>query len=46
MLDNARSKARRLVETSENKCPLSDEERRQVEEIVADAQRVVESSGA
>jgi trimethylamine--corrinoid protein Co-methyltransferase len=46
MVDNARAKARRLVETSENKCPLSDEERRQVEEIVADARRVVESSHA
>jgi len=46
MVDNARAKARKLVETSENKCPLSDEERRQVEEIVADARRVVEAKNA
>ena len=45
MVDNARAKARRLVAEAENKCPLSDEQRRQVEEIVADAKRLVEAGG-
>ena len=40
MLESARAKALRLVETAENKCPLTDEQRRQVAEIVADAERV------
>lgn len=46
MVDRARAKARRLVATAENQCPLSDEQRRQVEEVVADARRLVESTGS
>ena len=45
MLDNARAKARRLIESAENKCPLSDEQRAQVREIVADAERVAQEAG-
>ncbi len=45
MLENARARARRLLETAENRCPLSDEQRRQVREIVADAQRVADAVG-
>lgn len=45
MLDNAREKALRLIESAENRCPLSDEERAQVLEIVKDAGRVAEESG-
>lgn len=45
MLDNARRKARRLIESAENQCPLSDEERAQVREIVRDAERVAHEAG-
>jgi len=45
MLDNARKKALRLIETAENRCPLSDEQRRQVREILADAERVAQEQG-
>lgn len=37
MLGNARAKARRLLATAENQCPLSDEQRRQIESIMAEA---------
>jgi len=46
MLDSARDKARRLVATAENKCPLSDEQRRQVAAIVEDARLVVEAKAS
>lgn len=45
MLDNARAKALRLIDTAENRCPLSDEQRAQVRAIVADAQRVADEHG-
>jgi hypothetical protein len=45
MLDNARAKARRIAAEAENQCPLSDEEKRQVAAIVAEARaKVVPSS--
>jgi len=37
MLDNARAKARRVADEAQNQCPLTDEQRRQVEALVADA---------
>lgn len=37
MLDNARRKAQRVAAEAQNQCPLSDEQRRQVQAIVADA---------
>lgn len=37
MLDNARVKAKRVAAQAENQCPLSDEQRRRVHEIVAEA---------
>ena len=37
MLDAARAKARRVLDRAENRCPLTDEQRRQVAEIVAEA---------
>lgn len=37
MLDNARAKARRVAAAAQNQCPLSDEQKRQVAEIVAEA---------
>ncbi len=46
MVDNARAKALRLLETAENRCPLSDEQRRQAQEVVADADRLVAESTA
>ena len=45
MLDNARKKALRLMDTAENRCPLSDEQRAQVREIVRDAERVARGAG-
>jgi trimethylamine--corrinoid protein Co-methyltransferase len=39
MLENARNKAQRVAAEAENQCPLSDEQRRQVAEIMAEAQR-------
>lgn len=45
MLDNARRRALRLMDTAENRCPLSDEERVQVREIVRDAERVAQEAG-
>ncbi|MGI5816493.1 MAG: trimethylamine methyltransferase family protein [Armatimonadota bacterium] len=45
MLDNARRKALRLIEAAENRCPLSDEQRAQVREIVRDAERVAREVG-
>ncbi len=45
MVDNARAKALRLLETAENKCPLSEEQKRQVREVVADADRLVSEKG-
>ncbi len=45
MLDNARAKARRLIASAENRCPLSDDERAQVSEIVRDAERVAREAG-
>ncbi len=40
MLDAARAKARRVLEQAENRSPLSDEQRRQVSAIVAEADAV------
>lgn len=37
MLDNARAKARQVAAEAENQCPLTDQQRRQVEALVADA---------
>jgi len=37
MLDSARAKARRMVAQAENRCPLSDEQRRMLQEIVSEA---------
>ncbi len=37
MIANARGKARSLYETAENQCPLSGEQKRQIRELVADA---------
>jgi len=37
MVDNARAKARRLAATAENQCPLSDEQRRQIRDIMDEA---------
>jgi trimethylamine--corrinoid protein Co-methyltransferase len=37
MLDNARAKAQRVAAEAENQCPLTDEQRRHVEALVADA---------
>jgi trimethylamine--corrinoid protein Co-methyltransferase len=45
MLDNARKKALRLMDTAENRCPLSDDQRAQVREIVRDAERVAREAG-
>lgn len=39
MLDNARAKARKLLDCAENQCPLSDEQRRQIGAIMAAAAR-------
>ncbi len=41
MLDNARRKAKQLIETAPNRCPLSDEQKREVARIVAAADREV-----
>jgi len=41
MLDRARDKALRMSESAENQCPLTDEQRRQVAEIVAEADAFV-----
>ena len=45
MLDSARAKALRLLQRAENKCPLSKQQRRQVQEVVADAERLVAERG-
>ncbi len=37
MLDNARAKAKRVAAEAQNQCPLTDEQKRQVLEIVAEA---------
>ena len=37
MLDNARAKARRVAAEARNQCPLTDEQKQQVLEIVAEA---------
>jgi trimethylamine---corrinoid protein Co-methyltransferase len=37
MIDNARAKARRVAAEAENQCPLTDEQKRQVAAIVAEA---------
>ncbi len=37
MLDNARAQAQRLAAQAENQCPLTDEQRRQVAAVVAEA---------
>ena len=37
MLDNARNKARQVLQQAENQCPLSDDQKRGVHEIVAEA---------
>ncbi|MFQ6097592.1 MAG: trimethylamine methyltransferase family protein [Armatimonadota bacterium] len=42
MVDNARRKAHRLVETAPNRCPLSESQKREVRRIVAAADREVE----
>lgn len=42
MLDNARRQAHRVVADAENQCPLSDEQKRQVADIVAEAKAVAE----
>lgn len=39
MLDRARAKAKRLIETAPNRCPLSDADRKAIEKIVAEADR-------
>ncbi len=41
MVDNARAKARRCLADAENRCPLSDAQRRQVQEIMTEAARTV-----
>lgn len=38
MLDNARAKAKKLAATAENQCPLSDEQKRQIKAVMAEAQ--------
>jgi trimethylamine:corrinoid methyltransferase-like protein len=40
MLDNARAKARRLAAEAENQCPLSEDQKRQIAEIVREADAV------
>jgi trimethylamine--corrinoid protein Co-methyltransferase len=40
MLENARIRARQAVDRAENRCPLSDAARRQVEEIVREARAI------
>ncbi|MBD3291622.1 MAG: hypothetical protein GF393_01755 [Armatimonadia bacterium] len=45
MLDNARQKARSLIASAENRCPLDDGQREQVREIVRDAERVAHEAG-
>ncbi|MEA3401716.1 MAG: trimethylamine methyltransferase family protein [Armatimonadota bacterium] len=45
MVDNARAKALRLLETGENQCPLTDQQRQQVREVVADAERLADEKG-
>ena len=37
MLENARAKAHKVLEQSENRCPLTDDQKREVHEIVAEA---------
>jgi trimethylamine--corrinoid protein Co-methyltransferase len=37
MVDNARAKARQVAASAENQCPLSDEQRREIEGIMAEA---------
>jgi trimethylamine--corrinoid protein Co-methyltransferase len=44
MLDNARAKARRVAAEAENQCPLSEEQKRQVRAIVAEARARYASS--
>ncbi len=39
MLDNARAKARRVAAEARNQCPLSEEQKRQVQAIVTEADR-------
>ncbi|MCE5240458.1 trimethylamine methyltransferase family protein [bacterium] len=41
MIDNARAKARRVAAEAENQCPLTDEEKRAVEAVVAEARRQI-----
>jgi len=41
MLDNARAKAKRVAATAENQCPLTDEQKRQVEGVVAEARQQI-----
>ncbi|MGD8238289.1 MAG: trimethylamine methyltransferase family protein [Armatimonadota bacterium] len=41
MLDNATRWAKQLIETAPNRCPLSDEQKREIERIVAAADRDV-----
>ena len=39
MLDSARAKARRVAAAAENQCPLTEEQQRRVNDIVAEADR-------
>jgi len=41
MLETAQKKAKRLLATAENRCPLTDEQKREVERVVAAADREV-----
>ncbi len=43
MLDRARAKAQRLIATAPSRCPLSDEQRRSIREILAAADREAEA---
>ncbi len=40
MLDNAKAKARKVTAQAQNQCPLSDEQLRQIDEIVAEADKL------
>jgi hypothetical protein len=42
MLENARNEARRVSAQAENRCPLEDEQRRQVAAIVKEADAVAQ----
>jgi len=46
MLDNARAKARRIAAEAENKCPLSDEQKQRVQEILTEAEAVAREKRA